>query len=215
MCYNTIVMKILPIKGFTKAIGVSVIALSAACLSSTSAQLQPRQTSDTFEKTTQIVPPKGTEDVAVLDAAPSPNVTIQGKKRVAVFVIDITKNILYQYDKDGVPIAAYSVASGKKSTPTAVGVRRVSHIETYPYKTAPKATKRRKHPNDYGPKLICIEMLNPKTGETWFNGEFIHGNNDPSSIGKHASKGCIRMDNDVIKKLAKEVKRGDIIIIQK
>ncbi len=46
-------------------------------------------------------------------------------------------------------------------------------------------------------------------------GQFIHGNNDISSLGKYASLGCIRMDNEVIKKLAKEVKRGDIVVIRK
>ena len=46
-------------------------------------------------------------------------------------------------------------------------------------------------------------------------GQFIHGNNDVTSIGKRASKGCIRMDNEVIKYLASIVKRGDFVIIKK
>ena len=91
----------------------------------------------------------------------------------------------------------------------------MTHIETYPYKTAPAATKRRKSPKDYGPKLIGLKLINPKTGSTWVNGEFIHGNNDSSSIGKYASKGCIRMDNEVIKVLSAQVKAGDVVIIKK
>jgi len=58
-------------------------------------------------------------------------------------------------------------------------------------------------------------VLNPKTGESHFNGEFIHGTNNPNSIGKHISHGCIRMDNEIIQELSKQVKRGDIVIIQK
>ena len=42
----------------------------------------------------------------------------------------------------------------------------------------------------------------------------LHGNSNKSSLGKYASLGCIRMDNEVIKQLSKEVKRGDIIIIK-
>lgn len=174
---------------------------------------------DTFEYTqtqqTQKVSPKGTVDEAVLANAPSPDVVIQGKKRKAVFVVDITNNILYKYNKDGEAEIAYSVASGKASTPTTVGARVVTHTETYPYSSAPASTKRRKHPKDYGPKIIVLEMINPKTGETWSNGEFIHGNNKPSSIGTHASGGCIRMDNEVIVELASQVKRGDVVLVTK
>ena len=47
------------------------------------------------------------------------------------------------------------------------------------------------------------------------NGEFIHGNNNPASIGTYASHGCIRMDNDVIVQLSKEVKPGSYVLIQK
>ena len=46
-------------------------------------------------------------------------------------------------------------------------------------------------------------------------GEFIHGNNDSTSIGKKVSMGCIRMDNNVIKYLSGVVKRGDFVVIKK
>ncbi len=75
--------------------------------------------------------------------------------------------------------------------------------------------KRYKSPNDYGPKIIYIKLIDTVTGEITDNGEFIHGNRDASSIGKHVSGGCIRMDNEVIKDLSQKVKHGDIIIIKK
>jgi len=150
-----------------------------------------------------------------LEKAPSCKVMIQGKKRNAKIVVELSTNKLYKYDENGNAIAVYPIASGKPSTPTDTGIRIVSHIETYPYKTAPKHTKRRRNPIAYGPKIICLDILNPKTGQKSPIGEFIHGNNDPTSIGKYASMGCMRMHNETVKELSKEVKRGDIVIIQR
>ena len=56
--------------------------------------------------------------------------------------------------------------------------------------------------------------LDPKTGEQTRTGEFIHGNNNVNSLGKYASNGCIRMDNEIIKQFALEIKAGDIVIIK-
>ena len=171
-------------------------------------------TVDTFVMQ-NVVFPKGTTDSCVLKNAPCNQVCIQGEVKNAKFVIDISKNILYHYDESGIPVIAYSVASGKKSSPTDTGVRIVTHVETYPYRTAGKNTKRRRNPRDYGPNIICVEKLDPVSGKRSITGEFIHGNNNPASIGKYASLGCVRMDNDVIKDLSKQVKRGDIILIVK
>ncbi len=174
---------------------------------------KPQQ--DKFEYVTPKVPPQGTTDLNVLKSAPSPKVVIKGDTINAAIVVDVSKNVLYHYDEHGNALEAFSVATGKPSTPTHTGVRRISHVEVYPYKTAPASTKRRKNPKDYGPKAIILDKLDPKTGETSYYGEFIHGNNKPSSIGTYASKGCIRMDNEVIKRLAKQVKRGLIVVIKK
>jgi lipoprotein-anchoring transpeptidase ErfK/SrfK len=89
----------------------------------------------------------------------------------------------------------------------------VTHVETYPYRTAPAHTKRRKHPKDYGPKIIMLNKLDPETGELSDIGEFIHGNRNSSTLGQYVSHGCMRMDNDVIKELAANAKRGDIVLI--
>lgn len=166
---------------------------------------------DTFEYS---IPASGTSDKNKLVGAPPADVTIAGMKHKAAIVVDLSKNVLYKYDSDGNPQAAYLVASGKKSTPTHTGVRIVTHTETYPYKTAPAKSKRRRAPRDYGPKIICLNKVDVKTGEQSPTGEFIHGNNNPNSIGKYASHGCIRMDNEVIKQLSQQVKRGDIVIIK-
>lgn len=213
-------MNILPLNLFKNTLGAITVAgtLAAAPLASLQAQSAEKtldiEQCDRFEKTTT-VPPKGTTAKEVLKNAPSPVIIIQGTLQHATIVVDLSKNILYHYDKNGEADIAYSIASGKKSTPTHTGVRRVLNVETYPYKWAPKGSKRRRNPRDYGPKIIILEPIDPKTGERGVTGEFIHGTNNPSSISKYASHGCMRMDNEVIKKLSEQVKRDDIVIIQR
>ena len=170
------------------------------------------QEQDKFEQVYEI-PPKGTSDFMKLLWAPSPKLKINGENHTAKIVIDLSENVLYKYNDKGRATNAYLVASGAKSTPSTPGIKVVTHVETYPYKSAPKTTKRYKNPKDYGPRIICLETVDPKTGKRGVTGEFIHGNNNPASLGKYASKGCIRMDNEVIKELAKEVKRGDFILV--
>ena len=155
-------------------------------------------------------------DKTILAKAPSSQIEVAGKKQNASIVVDLSENRLYRYDKDGNAFEVYQVASGKKTSPTSTGLRRVSHIETYPYTEAPAGTKRRKSPKAYGPKILILTTIDPKTGkDLGSNGEFIHGNNNPASIGTYASHGCMRMDNDVIVQLSKEVKPGSYVLIQK
>lgn len=210
--YHT--MFINPISTIKYTMGVlSLVATSFLPISSGLKAREANLESDTFTYVGQ-VPTKGTSKASVLSKAPSPRITVAGEKKLATIVVDLSQNVLYHYNEKGDAVAAYLVASGKKSSPTDKGLRVVKNIETYPYKTAPLATKRRKNPRDYGPKILILEKVNPKTGARSSTGEFIHGNNNPKSLGKYVSLGCIRMDNEVIKKLAKQVKRGSYVLIK-
>lgn len=200
-----------------------ILATAGTMLFATNPSVVKAQKSDTFEraiKTEQVdslafPSAKGSDSAKFLVDAPSPKVTVSGEKKLATIVVDLAKNVLYHYNESGKPMFAYRIASGKSTSPTETGLRIVSHIETYPYDTAPKTTKRRKYPYSYGPKIICLEKLDPITGEKSLTGEFIHGNNDPSSIGKYASQGCMRMDNEIIVKLSKLIKRGNLVLIKR
>lgn len=191
--------------------GAAITGLTLSKTPSYANNLPGKQGKDVFEK--KSVSPEGTQDIQILSSAPSPDVRVCGINKKAKIVVDLKTNTLYTYNEYGQAQSAYSIASGKASTPTHAGVRIVSHTETYPYRTAPSHTKRRRNPRAYGPKVIILDALDTKTGERSSIGEFIHGNNDSSSIGKYASKGCMRMDNEVIKQLSTSVKRGDIVII--
>jgi lipoprotein-anchoring transpeptidase ErfK/SrfK len=85
----------------------------------------------------------------------------------------------------------YPVAIGKTSTPTPKGdFTVVSKIER-PFQEA------------YGSRWIGLSA--PNIG--------IHGTNDPSSIGTHASNGCIRMWNEDIEELFTFVQIGMKVFI--
>ena len=166
---------------------------------------------DTFERS---VPPEGTTNPEVLKNAPSPEVVVKGDTLNARIVVDIRNNTLYKYDKEGNPEKAYLIATGGKYTRTKPGIRRVSHIEHYPYKYAPAGSKRRRNPRAYGKHIIILDIVDPKTGELSRIGQFIHGNKDESSIGKKVSLGCMRMNNKVMnEEMSKEFKRGDFVLL--
>lgn len=164
------------------------------------------------------ITPKGTDDSIVLAQAPKSDITIAGENKKAGIIVDIDTNVLYTYDSNGNPTKAYLIASGKKSTPTEKGVRIVTHKEKYPYRGAPASSKRRRAPRDYGPFIVCLNKINPKTGEQSSTGEFIHGcrsyhatfETDPK---RYVSHGCVRMDNEAIVEV-KEVTPGTIVIIK-
>lgn len=204
-------MKILPVACKYASIGL----LGGALLySAPKMKAQNILTEDKVELSLKI-PPSGTTDSTILLNAPIPKFKFMGENKFAKIVVDVTNNVLYHFDDVGKPLTAYLIATGKPSTPTSTGFRRVTHIETFPYKGAPRSSKRRRDPKSYGPKIICLEKININSGETATTGEFIHGNNNFASLGKKASHGCMRMDNEVIQYLAKIIKRGDFVIIKK
>lgn len=207
-------MKIPSINSFKKILGVTVAAgVITVSAPNVKAQSDSTLQKDTYVSTIQI-PPKGTTKDSVLLYAPSPEVYVMNEKKNAAIVVDLSKNVLYKYNEDGKAECAYLVASGKKTSPTDPGLRIVTHVEKYPYKSAPPSTKRYKKPWDYGPRAIILEKLDPETGKRSLTGEFIHGNHNPNSLGKYASLGCIRMDNTVIKEVAAQVKKGDLVLIK-
>lgn len=160
------------------------------------------------------ISPKGSTAPAHLKNAPSPVIVVAGEKKFAAIVVDTKTNRLYKYDADGNPEIVYSVATGKKYTPTHKGIRQIDHIETYPYKSA-YGTKRKRNPKAYGPNVLYLVTVDPKTGNiTGSDGQFIHGNNNASSLGNYASLGCVRMDNDVITQLAQTVPEKSYVLIE-
>jgi lipoprotein-anchoring transpeptidase ErfK/SrfK len=88
-------------------------------------------------------------------------------------------------------VKTYPVAVGRPSSPTPKGNFTVKSMIEYPYADA------------YGARWIGLSA--PNIG--------IHGTNAPSSIGKGASSGCIRMRNEDIEELFSYVSVGTTVFI--
>jgi lipoprotein-anchoring transpeptidase ErfK/SrfK len=134
---------------------------------------------------------------ATSQAAKSP-VPADATKRVIVVSLEDRKLALVE---DGKVVKVYSVAVGKPSTPSPVGTftieRRVMN-PTY----------------SHDGRVVAPGPNNP-VGSRWMGlsikGYGIHGTNVPSSIGKAASHGCIRMGKHDLEELYPMVSDGDTV----
>jgi lipoprotein-anchoring transpeptidase ErfK/SrfK len=103
--------------------------------------------------------------------------------------------------EDGRVVKVFSVAVGAPGTPSPNGeFRIVNRIEK---------------PTYYAPgKVIKPGPANP-LGTRWIGlslkGYGIHGTNEPISIGRRASHGCIRMRNEDVEELFELVRAGDVV----
>jgi hypothetical protein len=119
-------------------------------------------------------------------------------KRVIVVSLEDHKLALVE---DGQVKKVYTVAVGKPSTPSPVGTftieRRVAN-PTY----------------QHNGKIVPPGPRNP-VGTRWMglskHGYGIHGTNEPNSIGKSASHGCIRMAKADLEELYPLVAKGDTV----
>ena len=106
-------------------------------------------------------------------------------------VVDTNARRLMLY-RDGSLVKTYPVAVGKPSTPTPKGNFRIANTANHPG----------------GPFGVYWLGLNVPGGDYG-----IHGTNNPSSIGKAVSHGCIRMQNMDILDLIKYVGVGTSVKI--
>lgn len=150
-------------------------------------------------------------DSLTLSQAPSPEITVAGKSKLAAIVVDIKNNILYRYNSRGEAVEAFKTACGAAKTPTPAGISVVTRILEYPYLSLPPWTKRRKNPNDYGPKILELYKVDPKTGASHDTGVYIHGTKNPNAIGKKWTHGCVRVHNKDILYLSDLVKIGQYV----
>ena len=102
--------------------------------------------------------------------------------------------------EDGEVVRTYGVAVGRSSNPTPQGTFRTGRIVWNPGWVPPNSEwARNEVPREPG------DPKNPMRGvKIYFRAPayFIHGTNDPGSIGSAASRGCIRMRESDAKALA-------------
>ena len=106
--------------------------------------------------------------------------------------------------ENGKVVRTYPVAIGKTSTPSPIGAFKIVNRVTNPT-------------YDHKGQVIARGKNNP-VGSRWMGlsatGYGIHGTNQPTSIGKAASTGCIRMSKSDLEELFELVNVGDAVEIR-
>ncbi len=105
--------------------------------------------------------------------------------------------------RDGRPVLRTTVAVGSSATPTPTGSYYVNQ------RLIPADTS-----GPFGPGAIGISAFsNVLTGWTQGGPIAIHGTNEPWSIGRAVSNGCIRVRNPVLRRLFKSTPAGTPVVI--
>lgn len=98
-------------------------------------------------------------------------------------------------------VKSYPVAVGAKVSPSPSGDFKIAH--------------RIPQPTYYAPGKIIPPGKDNPLGTRWLGlgqrGYGIHGTNEPRSVGRNVSHGCIRMRNRDIKELFEMVRVGDVV----
>ncbi|WP_370636437.1 L,D-transpeptidase [Cohnella sp. CFH 77786] len=131
-------------------------------------------------------------------------------KEEQFIVIDNSDNVLRYYE-NGKLVKQFSVATGKKKTPTPEGLFTIREkIKNRPYyKEKIKGGDPR---NPLGDRWLGLKV---KIGNQVSYAYGIHGTNNEKSIGKYVSKGCIRMHNKDVRWLYEKIKVGTPVWITK
>ncbi len=128
------------------------------------------------------------------------SVVINTKERALYFVLGNGK------------AARYSVAVPKKGFGWS-GIERVSAKQPWP-DWRPPAPMRKRRPEL--PAFMAGGPENPLGARAIYLGSSIyriHGTNEPASIGKAASSGCIRMLNEDVAELYEHVRLGAVVVV--
>ncbi len=106
--------------------------------------------------------------------------------------------------EDGRVLRVYAVAVGARVSPSPTGEFKV--------------VSRLSNPTYYRPGFVIAPGRKNPLGTRWIGlnrkGYGIHGTNEPRSIGKAASHGCIRMAKADLEQLFDEVQVGDVVEIR-
>jgi len=119
------------------------------------------------------------------------------QRRVVVSIPDRKLALI----ENGRVVKIYPTAVGAAASPTPSGTYRIA--------------QRVANPTWYGPDKVVGPGKDNPVGTRWLGlsrkGYGIHGTNNPRSIGKRASHGCVRMRNSDVEDLFARVTVGDVV----
>ncbi len=154
------------------------------------------------------------------DAAPSDQlapelrhqiVSYQSTEPAGVIVIDTAHKFLY-LTMGGGKAMRYGIGVGRQGF-TWSGVQTISRKAEWPDWIPPKEMVARQ---PYLPRWVSGGPGNPLGARAMYlgNTEYrIHGTNDPTTIGKNVSSGCIRLENSEVQDLYSRVAIGTKVIV--
>jgi len=126
-------------------------------------------------------------------------------------IIDTPHTVLYFVLGNGQAIR-YGIGVGREGF-TWAGVKQVARKAEWPDWIPPQEMIERQ---PYLPRFVAGGPGNPLGARAMYLGGTvyrIHGTNDPTTIGKHVSSGCIRLTNDDVTDLYNRVQVGAKVIV--
>ncbi len=126
-------------------------------------------------------------------------------------IIDTPHTVLYYVLGNGQAIR-YGIGVGRQGF-TWAGVKQVARKAEWPDWYPPSEMIARQ---PYLPRMVAGGPGNPLGARAMYLGSSeyrIHGTNDPTTIGKHVSSGCIRLTNDDVTDLYNRVQVGAKVIV--
>jgi lipoprotein-anchoring transpeptidase ErfK/SrfK len=138
-------------------------------------------------------------------------VTLQSSEPAGTLVIDTANTYLYLVLGNGQAMR-YGIGVGREGF-TWAGAERVSKMSEWP-DWHPPAEMIERQP--YLPRFMAGGEGNPLGARALYLGKTlyrIHGTNQPSTIGKYVSSGCIRLTNEDIADLYSRVQVGSRVVV--
>jgi lipoprotein-anchoring transpeptidase ErfK/SrfK len=119
-------------------------------------------------------------------------------------VVDLSAHRLTLFRRNRAVLRT-TVGIGAAATPTPTGHFYVNQRLVPSYKDGP-----------WGPSALGVSAFSPVL-RTWTQGGpiGIHGTNDPSSVGRNVSHGCIRVENSVMNRLFSATHAGSPVLIHR
>jgi len=126
-------------------------------------------------------------------------------------VINVPEMRLYRFHKKRGTVSTYAVTVGEEETQTPLGTFRVVEKEEDPEWNIPPKLRHK-----YKTKIMPAGPDNP-IGRYWLGlsarGYGIHGTDNPWSVGRILSNGCIRLYPEDIERLYPDVPKGTVVEI--
>lgn len=163
-------------------------------------------------------PVKSEKKIAAVSRAPIARELVAFNEKVApgTIIVDNSERRLYHVLGSGLAMK-YAVSVGREGF-LWTGTEKVTRKSEWPTWTPPEDMRAREAKKG---KILPVSMKggleNPLGSRAIYLGSTIyriHGTNQPSSLGKAQSSGCIRMANEDVEHLYAQVKTGVTVIVR-